>query len=366
MKILALKETSLFEKRIAITPDMVKKYQQIGFEVFIEKDAGLNCNFSNQDFLNLNVKIIDNIAEILPQIDIIINVQNNHFPYHLAKDNAIFIGILNPNFNTEKINQLRQHKIKSFALELTPRITRAQNIDVLSSQSNLAGYISVIEAAKYLNRAIPMFMTAAGTLSAAKFMIIGAGVAGLQAIATAKRLGAIVSAFDVRAAAKEQVQSLGAKFIEVENVNNQYDIEAQKSAFYAQEMSEEYKLKQKDLLKKTIISQDVVIATALIQGKKSPILIDEEMVSQMKSGAIIVDLSASNGGNCQLTKINQIFTTENKVTIIGYDNFPSLVAIDASQLIARNIYNFINLLIDKEQQKIIINQQDEIIAATTI
>jgi NAD(P) transhydrogenase subunit alpha len=231
-------------------------------------------------------------------------------------------------------------------------------MDVLSSQSNLAGYRAVIDATYEMQKAVPMMMTAAGTITAAKFMILGAGVAGLQAIATAKRLGAVVCAFDVRSAAKEQVQSLGAKFIEVKS-------EEKVEGVYAKEMSDEYKKQQEQLLKDTIKNQDVVIATALIPGRKAPILISQEMVKLMKPGSIIVDLAAVNGGNCALTQVGKIVEVEG-VKIIGHENFPSLVASDASKLFAKNIFNFIELLVHKENKNISINLEDEIIKSALV
>ncbi len=231
-------------------------------------------------------------------------------------------------------------------------------MDVLSSQSNLAGYVAVLTALNHTQKCVPMMMTAAGTVAAAKFMILGAGVAGLQAIATAKRLGAIVCAFDVRAAAKEQVQSLGAKFVEVKS-NEKVD------GVYAKEMSEEYKKLQEQLLKDVIQNQDVVISTALIPGKKAPILISTEMVKSMKQGSVIVDIAAVNGGNCELTEIDQIIEV-NGVKIIGHENFPSLIPVDASKLYAKNIFNFIELLIDKNSSEIVINFEDEIIKSAIV
>lgn len=358
MKLLVLKENLENEKRVAITPELITKYQKFGIEVFVESGAGNNSNFSNESFEKSGAKILQNIETIIPEIDIVISVQRTELDFSKAKPGLIFIALLNVHFAKDKIKEISQKNISAFALELLPRITRAQSMDVLSSQSNLAGYISVIEAVSKMSKAVPMMMTAAGTISAAKFMIIGAGVAGLQAIATAKRLGAIVCAFDVRAAAKEQVQSLGAKFIEVKS-------EEKVDGVYAKEMSEEYKKLQEQLLKDTIKNQDVVIATALIPGKKAPILISKEMVELMKPGSILIDLAAVNGGNCELTQTGKIIEV-NGVKIVGHENFPSLVAQDSSKLFAKNIFNFLELLIDKEQKKISINQEDEIIKSTLV
>ena len=358
MKILALKENNLNEKRVALTPDVIAKYQKFGLEIFVESEAGKECNFSDSDYETNGAKIIKNINEILHEIDIIISVQRHDFDHEKLKPNAIFIALLNPYFQKEVIKKLANFEVNAFALELLPRITLAQSMDILSSQSNLAGYRAVIDAVFELNRSVPMMITSAGTISAAKFLILGAGVAGLQAIATAKRIGAIVSAFDVRTSAKEQVQSLGAKFIEVKS-------DEKIDGVYAKEMSEEYKIKQQQLLEETIKSQDVVISTALIPGKKAPILITEKMVNSMKPNSIIIDLSAVNGGNCELTKPNQI-VIHNDIKIIGYENYPSRIALDASKFFAKNILNFVELLIEKDKKSILINREDEIIKATLI
>lgn len=358
MKLLALKENNRSEKRVALTPDIIAKYQKFGFDIFVESEAGKECNFSDADFEKNGAKIVKNINEILPEIDVIIAVQRHDFDYAKLKPNAVFLALLNPYFQKEVVQKLANFEINAFALELLPRITRAQSMDILSSQSNLAGYRAVIDAIFEFNRSVPMMITSAGTISAAKFLILGAGVAGLQAIATAKRIGAIVSAFDVRTSAKEQVQSLGAKFIEVKT-------DEKTDGVYAQEMSEEYKIKQQQLLEETIKNQDVVISTALIPGKKAPILITEKMVNSMKPNSIIVDLSAVNGGNCELTKPNQIII-HNDIKIIGYENYPSRIALDASKFFAKNILNFVELLIEKDKKSILINREDEIIKATLI
>lgn len=358
MKILILKENHQSENRVAITPDLVSKYQKLGLEVFVETKAGEKSSISDSDFEKLGAKISSDISQILAEIDIIISVQRTDIDFSKAKSGVVFIALLNPYFNKDKIADLAQKNVATFALELLPRITRAQSMDTLSSQSNLAGYAAVLEATHHLPKVVPMMMTAAGTVSAAKFLVIGAGVAGLQAIATAKRLGAIVSAFDVRTSAKEQVQSLGAKFIEVKS-------EEKTDGVYAKEMSDEYKKLQEQLLKDVIKNQDVVITTALIPGKKAPILISEEMIKSMKNGSVIVDIAAVNGGNCALTESGKVTEVEG-VKIIGYDNFPSLIPSDASKLFAKNIFNFIELLINKENASIAIDLEDEIIKSTLV
>jgi len=358
MKLLVLKETHQNENRVAITPELVSKYQKFGLEIFVETKAGEKSAISDSDFEKVGAKIIADIAQILGEVDVIISVQRCEIDFSKAKAGVLFIALLNPYFQKEKISEIAAKNVTAFALEFLPRITRAQSMDTLSSQSNLAGYRAVIDAVYEMQKAVPMMMTAAGTVSAAKFMILGAGVAGLQAIATAKRLGAIVCAFDVRTAAKEQVQSLGAKFIEVKS-------EEKTDGVYAKEMSDEYKKLQQELLAATIKNQDVVISTALIPGKKAPILITKEMVLSMKSGSIIIDLAAVNGGNCELTQVGKI-TEVGGVKIIGHENFPSRVASDASKLFAKNIFNFLELLINKENKSLVIDENDEIIKATLL
>ena len=269
----------------------------------------------------------------------------------------ILIGTLNYSQNKDKIEKLKSKGVNLFSLELLPRITRAQSMDILSSQANLAGYKAVIEAFAFFEKAIPMMMTAAGRVNPAKVMILGVGVAGLQAIATAKRLGAVVSATDVRAATKEQVESLGGKFIMVEDDEAQ---NAETAGGYAKEMSEDYKKKQAQLIADTVSKQDIVICTALIPGKKAPVLITEEMVSSMIPGSVVIDLAVEAGGNCPLSKMNEI-VVHNGVKIVGYGNVPGRVAKDASALYAKNIFNFLSLLIDKENKKINFDFDDEII-----
>lgn len=350
MKLLVLKETNLAENRVALTPDLISKYQKFGFEVLVEEKAGVKSAITDAEFVKAGAQIISDISTILAEVDVIISVQRTDVDFAKTKTDLVFI-------TKEKLPQKDISAQRAiFSLDLIPRITRAQGMDVLSSQSNLAGYRAVIDAAYEMPKILPMMMTAAGTISAAKFMIIGAGVAGLQAVATAKRLGAVVCVFDVRAAAKEQVQSLGAKFIEVKS-------DEKNDGVYAKEASEEYKKLQEELLKETIKNQDVVITTALIPGKKAPILITEEMVRSMKPGAIIVDLAAVNGGNCALTQVGKIAEI-GSVKIIGYENFPSRVAADASKVFAKNIFNFVDLLTDKEKKIISINREDEIIKST--
>ena len=368
MKIAIVKETEDLEKRVAGTPETVKKLISLGFSVDVEEDAGLNSFFSNDLYKIAGANIISDTNTIVSSADVVLKVNTVHkdgkgadnIKYY--KNKTKIIGFLKPLQNKEKIKDLANNNIDAFSVELIPRISRAQSMDALSSQSNLAGYKAVIDSVSEFSKAIPMMMTAAGTIVPAKVLILGAGVAGLQAIATARRLGAIVSAFDVRAAAKEQVESLGAKFIEVvldntEVSNNETD------TGYAKEMSEEYKKQQKDLLHQTIKTQDIVITTALIPGKEAPELITTDMVKDMKPGSIIVDLAAEAGGNCKLTKLNETIITHN-VKIMGYANFPSKLSQDASSLYSKNLFNFVQLMV--KDKKIEIDWKDEILQKSCV
>ena len=361
MKICIPKEDSN-ELRTAISPEIVKKLSGSGHEIFIETNAGSGSNFDDEIFIEAGAKIYNDNAQ-LNTADFIFRVNapsENEVAFY--KENSILIASLNPYNNSEIIKKLETQKTISFAMELMPRITRAQSMDVLSSQSNLAGYQAVIEASHIFNKAMPMMMTAAGTIAPAKVMVFGAGVAGLQAIATAKRLGAIVSATDVRMAAKEQVESLGGKFVMVETEEDQ---DAETSGGYAKEMSEEFKVKQAELISKTISSQDIVICTALIPGKKAPTLITEEHVKSMKPGSVIIDLAAENGGNCVSTKLGETAVVDG-VSIYGASNITSSISQDASALYSKNLFNFFNLLINQESNQVDIDWEDEIVVNTLI
>ena len=363
MKIVSIGENVKFEKRIAITPEIAKKYVSAGFEVSLSKNYGNHLGFTDEEYKNLGVEISDNDNEILKKADIIVqlNLLTDEKLSNL-KENQILIGVLNPYKNQEKISELNKKNIKSFSLELLPRITRAQSMDILSSQANLAGYRSVIDAAEQFGKAFPMMMTAAGRVNPAKVMVLGVGVAGLQAIATAKRLGAVVSATDVRSATKEQVESLGGKFVMVED---EEATNAETEGGYAKEMSDEYKKKQANLIAETIAKQDIVICTALIPGRTAPVLISKEMVESMATGSVVVDLAVEAGGNCPLSKLGQV-VDHNGVKIIGYANVPGRVAKDASALYAKNIFNFLSLIINKDDKKINFNWDDEIIKAVVL
>ena len=361
MKIFIPKEDSN-ELRTAISPEVVKKLSSSGHEIFIETHAGSGSNFDDEILIEAGAKIYNDNNQ-LKTADFIFRVNApSENEIAIYKEDSILIASLNPYNNIEIIKKLEAQKTISFAMELMPRITRAQSMDVLSSQSNLAGYQAVIEASNIFNKAMPMMMTAAGTIAPAKVMVFGAGVAGLQAIATAKRLGAIVSATDVRMAAKEQVESLGGKFVMVEM---EEDEDSETSGGYAKEMSEEFKLKQAELISKTISSQDIVICTALIPGKKAPTLITEEHVKSMKSGSVIIDLAAESGGNCVSTKVGETAVV-NGVSIYGASNITSSISQDASALYAKNLFNFFNLLVNQESNQVDIDWEDEIVVNTLI
>ena len=356
MRAYILKESES-ELRVSASPDSVKKMVELGISVNIQTTAGQNSNFSDESYKANGAEIFNNTSEI-SNADIIIKVNKpTDDEISAMKEGSLFIGSLDPYNSRETLNKLKDKGVTSFAMELMPRITRAQSMDILSSQSNLAGYKAVIDATYLFNKAMPMMMTAAGTIAPAKVMVFGAGVAGLQAIATAKRLGAIVSATDVRMAAKEQVESLGGKFVMVEDDETQ---DAETSGGYAKEMSDEFKAKQAKLISDTLATQDIAICTALIPGKKAPILISEEQVRSMKPGSIIIDLAAESGGNCECSVAGE--TKEvGGVHVVGSKDITSTISEDASALFSKNILNFLTLLIDSESKSISIDWDDEII-----
>ncbi len=355
-----LKETDPHERRVAVSLDSVKKLMTLGINIQIEAGAGVGSGISDAAFTEAGAQVKSDAAETLQGAQIVLCV--NAPPAGIIEklsEGVLLIGTLSPYNNRALLDALAKHNITAFAMELMPRISRAQSMDVLSSQANLAGYRAVIDAVATLGKATPMMMTAAGTVPPAKVLVLGAGVAGLQAIATAKRLGAVVSAFDVRPAVKEQVQSLGAKFIEVPSEES-----AETKGGYAKEMSEDYKRKQSALIHETLAKMDVAICTALIPGKAAPILITEAMVKDMKPGAVIVDLAVASGGNCPLSKPDEVVVAGG-VTIVGHTNMPSRVATDATSLYARNLSNFINTLFTKEKQ-LAINLEDELVKGTLL
>jgi len=361
MKIASILENHNIEKRIAITPEIVKKYTSLGFEILLSKNYGSHLGILDSEYSELGVQILDDDVEIIKGSDLIVQLgMINEEKSNLMKENQTLIGVLDPYNNTEKLKKLTQNKINVFSLELLPRITRAQSMDILSSQANLAGYKAVIESFANFEKAVPMMMTAAGTVPAAKVLVVGAGVAGLQAIATAKRMGAIVFATDVRMASKEQVESLGGKFLTVEESEN-----LETEGGYAKEASVEFKIKQEELLSETLKKIDIVICTALIPGKKAPLIIKENMINNMQPGSIIYDLAAIQGGNTAFTEVNKT-VEKNKVKIMGESNILNKLPISASNLYAKNIFNFVENLYDKENKSLKINTKDEIIEKTLI
>jgi H+-translocating NAD(P) transhydrogenase subunit alpha len=361
MKIASISENKKIEKRITITPESVKKYISLGLEVSLSENYGSHLGIKDEEYKELGVTILKDEKEIISNADIIAQLGLlSDDKSSLLKEKQTFIGILNPYDNKDKINNLVKKKINTFSLELLPRITRAQSMDILSSQANLAGYKAVVESFANFEKAIPMMMTAAGTIPAAKVLVVGAGVAGLQAIATAKRMGAIVFATDVRMASKEQVESLGGKFLTVEGAEN-----LETEGGYAKEASDDFKKKQEELLSETLKKIDIVICTALIPGKKAPVIIKEDMISNMSAGSVIYDLAAIQGGNTAFTKVDEIVDI-NGVKILGESNILNKLPISASNLYAKNVFNFVSNLYDKENKKININLEDEIIEKTLI
>tara|TARA_B100000886_G_scaffold338527_2_gene301570 strand:- start:42 stop:1130 length:1089 start_codon:yes stop_codon:yes gene_type:complete len=361
MNLVSISENKLVEKRIAITPEIAKKYLNLGFNVSLPNDYGIHLGFNNEEYKNLGVNFLDNEKDIINNADIIIQLDlPNEDIQSLFKENQTLIGSLNSSKNFEKLKSLKSKKINCFSLELLPRISRAQSMDILSSQANLAGYKAVIEAFQVYERAIPMMMTAAGTIPAAKVLVVGAGVAGLQAIATAKRMGAVVFATDVRMASKEQVESLGGKFLIVEGSEN-----LETEGGYAKEMTEASKKKQEELLSETLKKIDIIICTALIPGKEAPKIIKSQMFNNLQSGAVIYDLAAVQGGNTDFTEVNKI-VEKNGVKILGEANILNKLPVSSSNLYAKNVFNFVSNLYDKENKKINVNLEDEIIEKTLI
>ncbi len=356
----SLLEDRKVEKRISIIPETAKKYINHGFEVILPKNYGDHLGIKDKTFLDSGIKIYEE-NEIIEKANIILQLGLVSDENCLKmKEKQILIGSLNPYTNQDKLNNLVKRNINIFSLELLPRITRAQSMDILSSQANLAGYKAVVESFANFEKAIPMMMTAAGTIPAAKILVVGAGVAGLQAIATAKRMGAIVFATDVRMASKEQVESLGGKFLTVEGAEN-----LETEGGYAKEASDDFKKKQEELLSDTLKKIDIVICTALIPGKKAPIIIKEDMIDNMEAGSIIYDLAAIQGGNTAFTKVNEV-VNKNGVKIMGESNILNKLPTSASNLYAKNVLNFVLNLYDKENKKVNINLEDEIIEKTLI
>ena len=361
MRIVSVSENHNIEKRIAITPDIAKKYIALGLKVSLTENYGEHLGFKDNDYKELGVEIYKKDADVLNNSDIIVQLGLlSDENLSLLKENQNLVGVFNPHINKEKIENLSKKNINIFSLDMLPRITRAQSMDILSSQANLAGYKAVIESFANFEKAVPMMMTAAGTIPAAKVLVVGAGVAGLQAIATAKRMGAVVFATDVRMASKEQVESLGGKFLTVEGSEN-----LETEGGYAKEASDEFKKKQEELLAETLKKIDIVICTALIPGKKAPLIIKENMISNMKPGSIIYDLAAVQGGNAAFTEVDKVVVKEG-VKIMGETNILNKLPVSASNLYSKNVLNFVINLYDKENKKVNINLEDEIIEKTLI
>ncbi|MBI1245967.1 MAG: Re/Si-specific NAD(P)(+) transhydrogenase subunit alpha [Alphaproteobacteria bacterium] len=367
MKVAIPKERRAYEARVAATPDSIKRMKPLGLTFLVEAGAGLSAAIPDQAFVDAGAEIVSDNASLLAQADIVLKVGR---PLTAAeggdelagmKSGAVLISQLDPYRNKEQVADLAQRGITAFAMELVPRITRAQSMDVLSSQANLAGYKAVIDAAEQFGRAFPMMMTAAGTVAPAKVMVMGAGVAGLQAIATARRLGAVVSATDVRLVAKEQVESLGATFVFVDDEEAR---QAETSGGYAKEMSDAYKAKQAALIAETVRKMDVVICTAQIPGRPAPRLVSDAMVASMKPGSIVIDLAVETGGNCEGSEVGKI-VARHGVKIVGYANVPSRLAVDASALYARNLAEFMKLVVAKDGS-LAIDPADEIIKGSLL
>ena len=353
------------ETRVAATPETVKKYTAKGVhKVSVQSGAGAGASIPDSAYQEAGATIVTDVAELYAQSQIVLKVRGPEAAeLVMMRKDAVLIGLLAPH-QKEGVEALAQHGLTAFAMEKLPRISRAQSMDVLSSQANIAGYKAVIMAANVYQKFFPMLMTAAGTVKAARVLVLGAGVAGLQAIATAKRLGAVVEAFDVRPAVKEQVESLGAKFVEVP-LSDEEKAKAETAGGYATEMSEDYKRRQGELVHERAAAADVIITTALIPGRPAPVLLKEETVKVMKPGSVIVDMAVEAGGNCPLSELNQT-VVKHGVHLIGIANLPGLVAADASSLYARNLMNFLNLMLEPENGTLKIDREDEIIAGTLL
>tara|TARA_Y100000766_G_scaffold208194_1_gene179941 strand:+ start:1023 stop:2174 length:1152 start_codon:yes stop_codon:yes gene_type:complete len=368
MKISIPKENREGETRIAASPEVVKKFTGMGFEVTVESGAGLNSGFTDKIFEDVGAKIATDTKDALKDADIVFKIQrlmtskDKIDEISMCKKNAMVISHMSALSAKDDIEEYAKASITTFAMDLMPRISRAQSMDVLSSQSNLSGYQAVIKGANNFNSAFPMMMTAAGTVAPAKIFIMGVGVAGLQAIATAKRMGAIVTAYDVRAATKEQVESLGGKFLIVDEEAMK---EAETSGGYAKEMTEDYKKKEQEVIKNHIKDQDIVITTALIPGRPAPKLVSKEMVNSMKTGSVIVDLAVETGGNCELAERNQVVDA-NGVKIVGFDNLPGELPKDASTLFAKNLLNFLSPHVNSETKSLELDWEDETVKNTLV
>jgi H+-translocating NAD(P) transhydrogenase subunit alpha len=357
----SIKEDLELEKRVSLTPETAKNIISLGLEIYIEKNYASHLGIHDDRYKDVGVKIKSSSKEVLLSCNLLIKVNcPSENEISNLKENTILIGMLNPSKNKNSINKIITKKINTFSLELLPRITRAQSMDVLSSQSNLAGYRAVIDCVAEFGKAVPMMMTAAGTVPAAKVLVIGAGVAGLQAIATSKRLGAIVSATDVRAASKEQVESLGGKFLSVDQSEDMETVGG-----YAKETSDNYKKKQAEMMREALKKNDIVICTALIPGKPAPRILSEDLVKLMKPGSIIYDLAAEHGGNSAFSEAGKINEVDG-IKVIGVKSLMNRLPLTASSLYAKNLFSFIRNLYSKEKKNFNINLEDEIIKKTLI
>ena len=367
MEIAIPKERRSGEMRVAASPEVVKKLVALGFNVIVEKGAGAGASFSDEAYRDAGATVAKDGRTALGGADVVLKVQRpvidgSMSELAMMKRGAILIADLQALTHKQEVEAYAKAGITAFAMELMPRIARAQSMDVLSSQSNLAGYRAVLDAAVEFGRAFPMMMTAAGTVAPAKVLVLGAGVAGLQAIATAKRLGAVVTGYDVRPAVKEQVESLGGRFLEVDPRAAE---DAETAGGYAKEMGAEYQKKQTEVLHEALKKQDIAICTALIPGKKAPVLITEAMVKDMRLGSVIVDLAVEAGGNCPLSRLDKV-VTKHGVKIVGHGNVPSRLAEDASALYAKNLLNFISPHVDAERKSMNIDWEDETIKGTVV
>ncbi|WP_300086623.1 Re/Si-specific NAD(P)(+) transhydrogenase subunit alpha [uncultured Nitrosomonas sp.] len=358
-------ETRAGETRVAATPETVKKLAAKGLhQVLVQAGAGAGASIPDSAYQEAGATIVSSASQLYEQSQIVLKVQGPEAAeLALMKKDAVLIGLLAPH-RAEEIRSVAKYGLTAFAMEKLPRISRAQSMDVLSSQANIGGYKAVILAANVYQKFFPMLMTAAGTVKAARVLVLGAGVAGLQAIATAKRLGAVIEAFDVRPAVKEQVESLGAKFVEVP-LTDEEKKKAETAGGYATEMSEDYKRRQGELIQERAAAADIIITTALIPGRPAPVLISEETVKAMKPGSVIVDMAVEAGGNCPLSELGKT-VVKHGVHLIGVANLPGLVAADASALYARNLLNFLNLILDAQTGELKINREDEIIDGSLV
>ena len=364
MRIAVLSETDAAEPRVAAVPETVKKFKGLGADVVVQSGAGLKAGVPDAEYEAAGATVAADAAEAARDADLVLKVRRpDAEELKLYKSGAAVVAIMDPYGNEAALQAMAEAGVSAFAKELMPRITRAQVMDVLSSQANLAGYRAVVDGAAEYGRAMPMMMTAAGTVPAARVFVMGVGVAGLQAIATARRMGAVVTATDVRPATKEQVESLGAKFVAVEDDEFK---QAETAGGYAKEMSAEYQKKQAELVKGHIAKQDIVITTALIPGRPAPKLVSEEMVASMKPGSVLIDLAVERGGNVAGAKAGEVVTTDRGVKIVGHLNVAGRLAATASSLYARNLYAFLETLIDKETKSLAVKWDDELVKATNL